>query len=113
MPDINTLRQLVHDVGPDTAQKLLEVFKDGSLKHLEAVRTHVTNAGELNDLRRHAHSLKGLCLTYGAVDGGKAAEVLQDACDAGDEAQIQAAAETALKLISKDIEETLAAFKTL
>lgn len=113
MADLSTLRQLIADVGPDTAQKLLDVFQDGSLKHLQSVRDYLEHGGELSDLRRYAHSLKGLCLTYGASDGGKAAEALQEACDTNDSAQIQASAETALDVISKDIEETLEAFKTL
>ena len=113
MPDINTLHQLVADVGKDTAQRLLGVFEKGSLKHLDAVQDYFENGGELQELRRHAHSLKGLCLTYGALDGGKAAEVLQDACDTNDAAQIRTAGDDALSIISKDIEETLEAFKTL
>ena len=113
MSDIHTLRQLVSDVGKDTAQQLLDIFQTGSLKHLEAVRDHMDNGGDLRELRRHAHSLKGLCQTYGALDGGQAAEALQDAVDANDPARIQACAEAALDITPKDIEETLEAFQAL
>ena len=89
------------------------VFETGARKHIAAVRAYFEEGDEIRELRRHAHSLKGLCLTYGATDGAEAAEALQEACDSDDADIIQAAGQAALTIIPKDIEDTLAAFQTL
>ncbi len=113
MPDLNTLRQLVTDVGLATAQHLLGIFKDDADKRIAAISDIVENGGETEDLRRQAHSLKGLCSTYGALAGEKAAKNLQDACDVEDQDAIAAKAKVALEVIPADIDATLKATKEL
>ncbi|MCW8915022.1 MAG: Hpt domain-containing protein [Magnetovibrio sp.] len=113
MPDLNTLRQLVTDVGPDTAQRLLGVFKDDVEKRIAVVSDLIDNGNDLDNLRRQAHSLKGLCSTYGALTGEKIAEELQDACDMGDQGTITAKAKAALNIIPSDVNATLEAAKKL
>lgn len=113
MPDLDILRQLAHDVGVDTALRLLGIFKDDADRRVAAIKDYLDNGGEIADLRIQAHSLKGLCLTYGAPDGGQAARILQDACDAGNIAEIQSKAEAAYTIITDEIEATMLAAQTL
>ncbi len=104
MPNLDILKQLIADVGADTALNLLDIFKDDADKRLAAIADYLENGGDVAHLRVQAHSLKGLCRTYGAPDGGEAAWMLQDACDAGaSEADIRALAEAALKIIPVDM----------
>lgn len=113
MPDLDILRQLAHDVGADTALKLLGIFQADADKRVAAIGDYLQNDGDVADLRIQAHSLKGLCNTYGAVDGGEAAKVLQEACEQGDIADIHAKAQTAFDTISQDITATLKAAEML
>ena len=113
MPDLDILRQLTNDVGTDTALKLLDIFKADADKRIAVIRNYLQNGGEVLELRIQAHSLKGLCLTYGATDGGEAAKILQDACDGASEADIRAVAKEALDIMTQDIAATLKAAQTL
>ena len=90
MPDLDILRQLTSDVGADTALKLLGMFKVDADKRVAVIGAYLQHNGAISDLRIQAHSLKGLCNTYGAVDGGEAARVLQEACELGDADDIRA-----------------------
>lgn len=113
MPDLATIKQLADDVGPETALRLMGIFKTDADNRLQAVRDYLDGAVELKDLRIHAHSLKGLCMTYGAPDGGRAALELQDACDAEDLPAIQAKAQILLDTAPGDIAATIDAAKAL
>ena len=113
MPDLATINQLVKDVGKDTALRLMGIFKDDAEKRLAAIAEYLSNGGEVSALRIHAHSLKGLCRTYGAPKGGSAGMELQDACDAGDEAHIRNKAQAALDIIPQEIENVIQALKDL
>ena len=113
MPDETTIKQLAEDVGADTALRLMGIFKSDADTRLQAVRDYLDGTGEMKDLRIHAHSLKGLCLTYGAPDGAQAALELQDACDDGDPAQIEAKARALLDVAPDDVAATIRAAEDL
>lgn len=111
MPDLATIKQLADDVGAETALRLMGIFKTDAETRLQAVRDYLEGgldgSVELKDLRIHAHSLKGLCLTYGAPDGAQAALELQDACDEGDLAVIEAKANALLAIAPDDVTATI------
>lgn len=107
MPDLTTIKQLADDVGADTALRLMGIFKTDADTRLQAVRDYLDGVVELKDLRIHAHSLKGLCLTYGAPDGAQAALDLQNACDDGDLAVIATKARALLEVAPDDITATI------
>ena len=109
MPDLDILRQLASDVGIDTALKLLGIFKDDADKRVAAIDAYLNGSGEISELRIQAHSLKGLCRTYGAPLGGDVAMALQDACDDGDEANIRKKAQAARDIIPGEVEAAIAA----
>ncbi|MBL4613790.1 MAG: Hpt domain-containing protein [Magnetovibrio sp.] len=113
MPDLNILRQLASDVGMDTALRLLGIFKDDAEKRVAVIGDYLQNGGNVNDLRIQAHSLKGLCLTYGSPAGGEAARALQDACDSGNDGDIRSKAETAFAIIPDEIIAIILAAQTL
>ena len=109
MPDFDILRQLASDVGTDTALKLLQLFQADTQKRLNRVNAEIQSGGEvdISDLRLQAHSLRGLCLTYGATDGAHAAQALFEACDVGEIQDILDKAHAALATIRQDIAATL------
>jgi len=113
VPDLDTLRQLARDVGEDTALKLLQIFKTDADKRIAAVRTYLQGEFDTTNLRIQAHSLKGLCQTYGASEGGKAAASLEDACQGGDDADIRAKAQIVLDIIPQNVAATMRAAKSL
>ena len=113
MPDMTIIRQLAEDVGADTALMLMGIFKDDADQRVQAIRDYLAQGGELKDLRIQAHSLKGLCRTYGAAQGGDVAMALQEACDAGDEGDIRAKAAAALDVIPGEVEATIEAARAL
>ena len=115
MPDFDILRQLASDVGTDTALKLLQLFQTDTQKRLNRVDAEIQSGDtiDISDLRLQAHSLKGLCLTYGATDGARAAQALFEACDAGEVRNILGTAHAALATIRQDIAATLEMAKNL
>ena len=113
MPDMEIIRQLAHDVGADTALKLMAIFKDDADKRVQVIREYLEEGGDLQDLRIQAHSLKGLCRTYGAPRAGDVAMALQDACDAGDAVDIQAKAQVALDVIPGEVDAAIEAAQGL
>jgi len=113
VPDLDILRQLASDVGTDTALKLLGIFKADADKRIAVIAAYLQGDDDASHLRIQAHSLKGLCNTYGAVEGGEAARVLQEACELGDADDIRAKAKTAFDTISRDIDATLKAAQIL
>lgn len=113
MPDIEIIRQLAEDIGADTALKLMDVFKRDTEKRLQAVREHQANGGARDELRMQAHSLKGLCRTYGAAHAGDVAMALQVACDEGDDDAIPAKIQDALDVIPGEVDAAIAAMRQL
>lgn len=113
MPDMDIIHQLAEDVGAATALKLMAIFKDDADKRVQSVRNFLSGSGDVQDLRLQAHSLKGLCRTYGAAKGGDLAMELQDACDAGDTAAIQAKAKALVDIIPNEVEAAIAAVRSL
>lgn len=113
MLDLAPLRQLVRDVGEDTALKLLQIFKADADKRIAAVGAYLQGDQDITNLRIQAHSLKGLCQTYGASEGGEAAANLEDACRGEDDADIRAKAQIAFDIIPQDIAATLSAAEVL
>ena len=116
MPDMEIIHQLANDVGADTALMLMGIFKDDADTRMAFVRTYSETGGDVKELRVQAHSLKGLCRTYGAAAGGDAAMELQDACSGGEndsEAPIRDKAQAALDIIPADIEAVIAAMADL
>lgn len=113
MPDMDIIRQMAHDIGTDTTVRLMGVFKEDAEQRIAVVSDFVANGGDVSTLRMQAHSLKGLCRTYGAQAAGDAAMELQDACDGDDETLIRAKAEAALAIIPDDITAAIQAAESL
>lgn len=113
MPDMEIIRQLAADVGADTALKLMGIFKDDVDKRVQAIRDYLGGDKDVDDLRLHAHSLKGLCRTYGAAQAGDVATELQEACDAGDTAAIRAKAQVAVDIIPGEVDAAIEAARGL
>lgn len=113
MPDLDILRQLAHDVGADTALKLLGIFKEDVDKRIAVIGKYLDDGKDSAELRIHAHSLKGLCRTYGAPHGGDAAMALQDACDGGNENDIRKKAQVVFDTIPGEVEAAINAARDL
>jgi len=109
--DHDILHQLIVDVGADTALRLMGIFKQDVDKRLGALNRYLQNDSSVEELHRHAHSLKGLCDTYGAKMGGDAAKALQEACNHGDIEDIRTKVQAALDIIPNDAEATTQTLK--
>jgi HPt (histidine-containing phosphotransfer) domain-containing protein len=107
------IRQLAEDIGADTALKLMDMFKSDADKRIQAIREYQANGGERADLRMQAHSLKGLCRTYGATQAGNVAMALQVACDEGDDAAIPAKVQDALDIIPGEVDAVINTMRDL
>ena len=68
--------QFVADVGVETARELIAMFIDEGQRYLVMVHDELAS-GNLTDLERTAHSLKSMCMTYGAEQMGEAARLLE------------------------------------
>jgi HPt (histidine-containing phosphotransfer) domain-containing protein len=112
MPDMEIIRQLIEDVGRDAALKLMALFKSDVEKRILAIRDYQANGGDIQTLRIQAHSLKGLCRTYGAASAGEVAMELQQACDAGDAAAIVRKTQDILDLIPGEVDAVIEAVRT-
>lgn len=113
MPNLDILRQHVEDLGMDSAQKLIDMFYADVQKHITFIEDYQQNGGDLKVLHLHAHSLKGLCRTYGADQAGDAAMDLQSACESDDEALIAEKIQGALSIIPADSKACFVFMKTL
>ena len=109
MPDLEIIHQLIEDVGRDAALKLMTLFKSDVEKRIQAIRDYQKNGGDIPDLRLQAHSLKGLCRTYGAAKAGDVAMELQAACDAGDTEAIQRKTQEILNIIPGEVDAAIEA----
>ncbi len=113
MTDMTIIRQLTEDVGTDTTLMLMGIFKTDADTRIKAIRDCLANGFDVNTLRMQAHSLKGLCRTYGASNGGDAAMALQDACDTGEPEAIRIKAQAALDIIPNEVETVIAVVRTM
>lgn len=113
MTDIATLEQLVRDVGIDTALKLLDIFENDVEKRLAAIQNCLRQNADSTELRFQAHSLKGLCRTYGALAGADSAMRLQDACDRGETDTLAQLAQDVCDTVPADIAAVMVAARAL
>jgi len=113
VPDLQAIRQLLEDIGPDATLRLMGVFKDDADKRIQAIRDILAAGGDGAEMRIHAHSLKGLCRTYGAADAGDVAMALQEACEGDDRDVVLEKAKAALDLIPGEVDAAIAAAKDL
>lgn len=114
MPDMEIINQLAEDLGSDTVLKLMGVFKDDVDKRILAIQAYLSaDGGDLQEIRIHAHSLKGLCRTYGAAQSGDLAMELQEACDAGDAVAIRTKALAALEVIPAEVDAVIEVVRNL
>ncbi len=113
MPDRAILEEMMSSVGVDGLRELYEIFKSDATMRLDEINTRKNlskeNSGdELLVLKRHAHSLKGVCRTYGLPISGDLAFDLEQAIDGGDHQSILKAANRVLEIVPGEIEEGVA-----
>ena|GEM_PF-1735000 len=113
MPNIEALKQLIEDMGLESAQKLICMFHEDALKRTQIIQDYVDNGGDIKTLLIQAHTLKGMCRTYGAMKAGDAAMDLQNACDDNDEVLIRKTALIALDVIPADVKASFHFMRTL
>ncbi|MCK5165967.1 MAG: Hpt domain-containing protein [Rhodospirillaceae bacterium] len=116
MPNRVILEEMVSSVGVDGLRELYEIFKSDATMRLDEINSRknaIKNLGENSDddlaiLKRHAHSLKGVCRTYGLPVSGDLAFDLEQAIDSGDPQTILEAADKVLGVVPGEIEEGVA-----
>lgn len=113
MPDRTILEEMISSVGVDGLRELYEIFKSDAAMRLDEInaRKNVSedsDDGDLVILRRHAHSLKGVCRTYGLPISGDIAFDLEQAIDSGDHQAILKAADRVLEIVPGEIKEGIA-----
>ncbi|PCI38654.1 MAG: hypothetical protein COB46_10820 [Rhodospirillaceae bacterium] len=113
MPNLDILRQHVEDLGIVSAHKLVDMFYTDVQKRIAFIQDYQENGGEQKELHLNAHSLKGLCRTYGADQAGEAAMQLQAACEGDDETLIQEKIQLALGIIPADSKACFVFMNTL
>jgi two-component system, sensor histidine kinase and response regulator len=59
------LKEIGSDLGPSFIVQLLETFRQDAVEHLAVLRSAIAG-GEIGQLGREAHALKGASLTVGA-----------------------------------------------
>ncbi|MDH5188587.1 MAG: Hpt domain-containing protein [Rhodospirillaceae bacterium] len=105
MPDRRTIEEMIDAVGKDGMRELYDVFKSDAIMRLNEIRDRKNADGDLSVLKRHAHSLKGVCRTYGLPDSGELAFDLEQTIDTGIPEKILQAAEKVLLSVPGDIED--------
>jgi len=80
--DEDTLRQIIHDVGQETAIELIGMFIKEAKGRVKRIAT-LTGPDNIEEMAREAHSLKSTALTYGVVGLGEAAKKLELASKEG------------------------------
>ena len=113
MPNLDTLRQHIEDLGVESTHKLVEMFYADVQKRIAFIQDYQENGGDLKELHLNAHSLKGLCRTYGAEQGGEAAMELQSACEGDDEALIQEKIQLVLSIVPADSKASFVFMNTM
>jgi HPt (histidine-containing phosphotransfer) domain-containing protein len=86
------LRQLLADTGPGAFRELVAGCRV-ELPALAAAASRAATGRDLEALRREAHSIKGVALTFGLNPISEPAQAVEAACDAGQ-------AEPALRLVA-------------
>ena len=107
MPDRRILEEMIESVGTDGLRELFDIFKADALMRLDEIKAQKNTSDELATLKRHAHSLKGVCRTYGLPLSGDLAFDLEQAADEKDPAAILKAADKVLEIVPGEIEEGL------
>ncbi len=88
LPGLDLHLGLAHSDGSmSLLLRLLQRFRDNHGRDFEEKLARARAAGDVESETRLAHSLKGLARTLGACDLGEAAEVLEKAAAAGDQAR--------------------------
>ena len=62
---LDDLKEIGSDLGPSFFPRLLEIFQQDAIEHLDVLRSAIAG-GETRQLGREAHALKGASLTIGA-----------------------------------------------
>lgn len=103
MPEQAAIEQLILDVGAEAAIELYDVFKADAEMRLREIRARMNSNDDLIEFKRHAHSLKGVCHTYGLPRSGELAFALEQAISNEDHDQIIATANAVLEHIPDEI----------
>lgn len=85
---------------PGRLTALLPIFYDLASQTLDTARTAI-DRGDLDEARRHGHSLKGSAGSYGFPELARAAAALERAADAGNANAAAAARDWAAALLAK------------
>ncbi len=88
MADETLIQQMITDVGAENMMELFGQFQKDVKERLVLLETLIDEQGDTVDMRLHAHSLKGLCRTYGAPEGAETALALEQACDTANRDEI-------------------------
>lgn len=105
MPDRITIEEMIDAVGKDGMRELYEVFKSDVAMRLIEIAERKNAEGDLSVFKRHAHSLKGVCRTYGMPRSGELAFELEQAIANELPSEILQAAEKVLSFVPGEIEE--------
>lgn len=105
MPDRAALEELIDVIGAEGLRELYEIFLDDAKMRLEEISARKNADGDLAELKRHAHSLKGVCRTYGLPLSGDLAFDLEQAVDNADVNAIKKTAQKVLAFVPGDLEE--------
>ena len=105
MPDRRILEEMIESVGTDGLRELFDIFKADAVMRLDEIKAQKNGDGDLATLKRHAHSLKGVCRTYGLPLSGDLASDLEQAADAKDREAIIKASDKSLEVVPGEIEE--------
>ncbi len=111
MTDKALIEQMIADVGAENVMELFGQFKLDVNDRMSLLDALVNSHGDPAAMRLHAHSLKGLCRTYGAPEGAEVALALEQACDTADHEAIAKCYELLVRNLpaTVDAAETLAA----
>lgn len=80
--DEAVLRQLLTDTGASAFRELVAGCR-AELPALVAAASRAATGRDLEALRREAHSIKGIALTFGLAQISEPAQATEAACDAG------------------------------
>ena len=105
MPDKAAIEEMINAVGKDGMRELYEIFKTDAAMRLDEINNRKNSDGDLAVFKRHAHSLKGVCRTYGLPNSGELAFELEQAIEKKSPAEILQTAEKVLAFVPGEIEE--------
>ncbi len=98
-PPVNVefLDILVADIGFEECIRILGMFKENLREYCEKMRKEI-EAGEMINIKRVAHGLKGLCMQFGATHSIEIAKMIEMKVGSAEEAK------EALDRLVKEIE---------